>query len=368
MAGSSVRTPLVSVVMPARNAAETIAASLQSLLGQTYGAVEILVIDDESADATGEIVASFRDRRVRLLRNEMRLGIAASLNRGIAEATGDFIARMDSDDIALPRRLQRQMSFLQRHPDLLAVGTAMRRIDERGAPGRLVTLPTSNAELRWTALWGAPLHHPTVLLPRRVFDELGLSYRTPFEGAEDYDLWVELMRHGPIANLPTVELLYRTLPRHVAPLDPARRHLHEAIARRHAEAVFGPASPALPPVRWLVRRLLLGGPCSTADLAQMTRAFGVAIGAYCAAPSLAGHAGERLLFLALKGQGGAAGALAALTILAHSPRLFAAGAFRHARRRLQGLLTVPSDAVDRLALATNSAAAQALLPIAALPL
>src|SRR5882757_806020 len=121
--------PKISVIMPVLNGGEYVAQAISSILAQSFQNFELIVVDDGSKDASAAIVSSFSDPRIRLIRNPQRLGIPVSLNRGIATARGEYIARMDSDDISMPERLVIQHEFLELNPVVQLCGTWAKHID-----------------------------------------------------------------------------------------------------------------------------------------------------------------------------------------------------------------------------------------------
>ena len=118
--------PKISVIMPAYNAEQYISEAIESILGQTFADFEFIIIDDGSSDSTSGIIASYKDSRIRYFRNEKNLGIVGALNRGLALAAGEYIARMDADDISLPERFQTQCAYMEKHPDVGVCGTAIK--------------------------------------------------------------------------------------------------------------------------------------------------------------------------------------------------------------------------------------------------
>lgn len=362
-------SPPVSVVMTAYNAESTITAAIRSLLKQSHRDFELIVVDDGSTDGTAREVRRFIDPRIRLLRNEGNLGISRSANRGIAAARAPLIARADADDIALPTRLTRQIRFLDRHPHVLALGTAMRRIDREGRPGRVVVLPKTDGELRLLTLWGAPIHNPTAMIRRRAFTEFGLEYRTDLAVGEDYDFWVRLLARGPIANLGSVECWYRTWDSSISS-GSEERHLqaHLAIADGHAVRLFGSASPLRAELAWLVERWLRRGPVNAPMAARMARVLRGAIDAYVdrhrQAPRAALNrcAGEALLYALLKGNPHRRQAVR--TLATASPALLVQGGLGHLARQF-GHELLPS--ADRRGPARIAAAAPAGMVAATRP-
>ena len=127
--------PKISVVMPAYNAENYIREAIDSILAQTFRDFEFLIIDDGSTDHTVEIIRSYSDSRIRLYQNERNMGVAATLNRGLDLARGEYIARMDADDISLPERFAKQAAYMDAHPDVAVCGSNIILFSE-GAPER----------------------------------------------------------------------------------------------------------------------------------------------------------------------------------------------------------------------------------------
>lgn len=199
--------PLVSVIMAARNVAPFITASLKSILGQSLTDLECIVVDDGSTDQTREILErhATRDRRLRVVSQEGS-GLPAALNAAWAMARGRYLARMDADDISLPRRLEKQATFMEEHPDIDICGTWSRTF---GAfPWRLVRPFPDDARIRCEMLFNNPLSHPTVMMRREILDRLG-GYDATVVYGEDYALWAKSLPVARFANIPEILLRYR---------------------------------------------------------------------------------------------------------------------------------------------------------------
>jgi glycosyltransferase involved in cell wall biosynthesis len=186
--------PLVTVLFATHNDARYLGVAIDSVLRQTVRDLELLVVDDASSDETRRVLDVVSDPRMRVVRNGEQQGLAASLNRGLDEARGRFVARLDADDVALPERLERQLERIERS-GVAALGTAVRDIDEWGREGRRRPhrMPVGPRAVRWLALFSSPFFHPTVLVDRELLEAQGLRYDTSFLESEDYDLWARLL-------------------------------------------------------------------------------------------------------------------------------------------------------------------------------
>lgn len=203
--------PRITVLMPARNAAAHIDEAARSILAQTFGDFELLVVDDASTDDTVARLEALGDPRIRIVRAPARLKLAGALNFGIREARGAWIARMDADDVSLPRRLETQAAFLQRHPDIAIVGSDVLAFG--AGPEQRLRYPRKADEVVAFALFNCPFAHPAVMFRRAAFIEHGLEYDVTYYPTEDYELWSRALRELRGANLSDILLRYR---RHAA--------------------------------------------------------------------------------------------------------------------------------------------------------
>jgi len=199
--------PVVTALMPVYNGAAYLAEALDSILRQTLAELELLVVDDGSTDDTPHILQACSDPRVAVIRNEKNLGVVATLNRGLEAARGEFVARMDADDVALPNRFQKQVDFLRGSPRTGLCGTWFRTI---GA-GRATTVrpPTAAEDVAARLFYESPLAHSTVMFRRALFTKHSLHYAPDFPHAEDFELWTRVARVAEMVNLPEVLLHYR---------------------------------------------------------------------------------------------------------------------------------------------------------------
>ena len=199
--------PKVTILLPVYNGERYLAETLASLFQQTYTDFELLIIDDGSTDSSADIIKSFDDPRIRVLKNPERLKLSGALNRGMREAKGKYIARMDADDIALPLRLQRQIEYMEEHPTIGMCGTAI-EIFGAGKPRKDVYLATADA-IRAYALFDCPFCHPSVMMRRGMFLQYDLWYDGAYYPTEDYELWARAVDKFPTANIDEVLLRYR---------------------------------------------------------------------------------------------------------------------------------------------------------------
>lgn len=209
---SHAHIPKVTVVVPAFNEpTNVIKESLDSIAAQTLADFECIVIDEstqsEAATACRELCA--RDVRFRYVHPEQRLGLAASLNLGLSMARAPLIARFDSDDICMPGRLERQVEFMDAHPEIGVVGGSLEIIDEEGRLLALRTYPLDHASIERKLQTTTSIAHPTVMYRSSIIGQFG-GYDSNFRFAEDLDLWLRLMNNGVrFANLPGVAVRYR---------------------------------------------------------------------------------------------------------------------------------------------------------------
>jgi glycosyltransferase involved in cell wall biosynthesis len=231
-------TPLVSVVMPARNESRYVGEAVQSVVEQSYGEWELVVVNDGSTDATAEIVRSFADPRIRVY-DQPGLGFVGALNRGLALARGDLIARLDADDIAHPKRLESQVEFLANHPGVGLVGSAAQYLFPEGERV-LSRRPTGDPALRRALLRDNPFVHSSIMLRRSVLHAIG-GYDARYPSDTDYDLWVRVAARFEVANLAEPLVTYRL---RMDSLSRNRRLSHALRSRleiqRRAARMLGP--------------------------------------------------------------------------------------------------------------------------------
>lgn len=203
--------PAISVVLPVRDAAGTLAAAVESVVRQSFTDWELLIVLDGSGRETREALEKIPfDRRIRIIEPGTARGIARSLNEGVASARGAFIARMDADDICYPERLEKQLEFLEREPGVDLLGTASLFFDPSGrALGIAPALPR-HEDICARVLAGIRLAHPTWMGRRDWFSSN--PYDPRFDGVEDQELLLRARPKSRYANLPEPLLAYRENP------------------------------------------------------------------------------------------------------------------------------------------------------------
>lgn len=203
--------PQVSVILPVYNVAPHIEATINSLLTQTLRDFELLVFDDCSTDDTAAVVERLAatDARLRFFRNPHNLGRAGTDNVALAHATGEYIAKMDGDDICQPERLARQVVYLEQHPDRNVVGSWMQNF---GASTYLNQYPAAAADAQVLTLFTLPTGNPSVMLRASLFREQGMRYDDTLRQSEDYDFFARYLRQLRIHTLPEALIRYRVPP------------------------------------------------------------------------------------------------------------------------------------------------------------
>ncbi len=204
--------PLVSVLIPCYNVEKYVEESLYSIINQTYKNIEIIVINDCSTDGTGAILHRIAktDPRIKIEENQTNLKLIQTLNKGIALCSGEYIARMDADDIALPDRLEKEVAYLEKHKDHDIVSTLFYAFkSDKPKKKSLHTNPLHYNELSAYLLFKSGICHPAVMMRKRVFKELGLRFEQEYLHVEDYALWSKAIYLTKLANIGEGLLLYR---------------------------------------------------------------------------------------------------------------------------------------------------------------
>lgn len=203
----SSQLPVVSIVMSMLNAEKTLAAALRSIRMQTLDAWELILIDDGSIDGSVAVARSFDDGRIRLVHDGRNLGLATRLNQAVAVSRGEFIARMDADDVCMPDRLARQVETLQKHPALDLVGSRALVFDESGMAKGLLPVGRVHSDITAKPFVGFPLPHPTWCGRSSWFK--ANPYNQSLMKTQDQDLLLRSYRHSCFGGVDDVLLGYR---------------------------------------------------------------------------------------------------------------------------------------------------------------
>lgn len=257
--------------MPVRDGARWLGATVNSIQVQTLSDFEFIIIDDGSADDSLSIIEALTrgDTRVVIVR-QPRLGLVAALNRGLAVARGELVARIDADDIAMPQRLERQSRYLEKHPEVGLLGTWAEEIDERGLVCGVRRPPSKPDELARLLTRTNPFLHSSIMMRKSVAQKAG-SYRAAFEGAEDYDLWLRMSEFTDTANMREYLLRYRVHPGSSSHSTRVRQLFSSRLAQRAAQARrttgSDPTSQLSAPPDWHAKS------CETAIYADLARLY-----------------------------------------------------------------------------------------------
>lgn len=201
----------ISIVMPVYNSKEYLKEAINSILDQTYTDWEFLIINEfGSDDGSKEIIEEYAkyDKRIILIQNEERLGIAASMNVGIDRASGKYVARMDADDISLPERFEKQVKFMNDNPDIGMCGC---KVEIFGSDPFEWKLETDKNKLNTNILFYSPSVHPTVMIRKEILDTYNLRYNEDYKASEDYELFSRICSITSVANIDEVLFRYRIM-------------------------------------------------------------------------------------------------------------------------------------------------------------
>ena len=220
--------------MPAYNAEKYIVEAIDSIFGQTFEDFEFIILNDCSTDRTEEIILSYDDPRIVYLKNEQNMGVAATLNRGLEIAKGEYIARMDADDISLPERFALQAAYLDSHPQVAVVGAS---VEVFGSQKSLRHFSETSQKLKVDLLFGCCLAHPSVMMRTTMITDFQ-GYDPAFNGVEDYHLWARISQKYELACLPQILLRYRIHPKQVTQtLTPEKQSLISSIKAMQLKAL-----------------------------------------------------------------------------------------------------------------------------------
>lgn len=212
--------PLISVIMPVYNGAADLEKAIQSILAQSFTDFEVVAINDGSKDESRGLLDQVSDSRVRVIHQD-NIGLAATLNKGISLARGEFIARQDQDDLSHPDRFALQLDYMRQNADCTLLGTAAEIWEGDEQSERTHDHPTRHPVLAFDLLFNNPFVHSSVMMRRDAVMEIGGYTTDPArQPPEDYELWSRMARTGRVANLPERLLVYREIPQSMSRSGP----------------------------------------------------------------------------------------------------------------------------------------------------
>jgi len=201
---------VVSVLMPVFNVEKYLVESIDSILNQTYTDFKFYIINDGSSDGSEEVILGYDDPRIEYINNNSNQGYIKCLNQAIELVDSKYIIRMDSDDIALPTRIEKQVAYMEANPTVVVCGSS--RINfypEKHRKDVLMTAITDREKLFVNSIFNTSLHHPSVIIRTEVIKKYNLRYKEKYYYAEDKALWLDLSYHGELANIEEALLRYR---------------------------------------------------------------------------------------------------------------------------------------------------------------
>ena len=241
----------VTILLPAYNAALYLRDSLDSIMRQAFKDFDVLLIDDGSMDDTSKIAIEYSniDRRIEYYKNEKNIGLIKTLNKGLSLAKGEYIVRMDADDIMFDDRLYKQVKYMDSNPECFVCGGQMEYIG--GLTGMAPILPQKYEDLLYLSLINCPLYHPTTIIRNSAIKQFGLKYNDSYKHAEDYKFWSDIIFSHPnsIANIKDVVLFYRISNNQITAKYSDEQDLISKIVRReNVQHVLVPYGIKLPEV------------------------------------------------------------------------------------------------------------------------
>jgi glycosyltransferase involved in cell wall biosynthesis len=224
--------PKLSVILPCYNAAEFLPKAISSILAQTFTGFELIIIDDGSTDSSTEIISKQKDPRIRVIRNEKNLGLIETLNIGFASAKGEYIARMDADDISRPERFEKQLAFLEKNTATGVCGTWMHMIhNNKVYKHRYLTSDLIKSAL----VFNNPIVHPSVMMRKSIISAGTKGYDPAYPHGEDYALWISLLDKTNFAVLDEPLIEYRA---HAQQVSRKFNDIQRASVKKAQEIIF----------------------------------------------------------------------------------------------------------------------------------
>lgn len=229
--------PILTVLMTVRNGEPYLHEAVASILNQTYNNFRFLILDNASTDNSRKVIRAFKDPRIDLVELPEDIGQTAALNRGLQTIDTPWIARMDADDVSLPQRLELQMAYLDRHPEVVLLGTGVRLIDGRGQVMGDRRVLVADVDLRWLILiGGGGFAHSSAVFATAAVAQAG-GYPTQYRYSQDYALWCHLVDLGRVANIPQRLVYVRRHGSQTTDFDLREQEIR-AILQQHLRTLF----------------------------------------------------------------------------------------------------------------------------------
>ncbi len=230
--------PFVSVIMSVFNSQTFLCECIRSILEQSYENFEFIIINDASTDRSKDIINNFTDKRIIVIENIKRLGLTKSLNTGLKQSRGDYIARIDADDIANKDRLRVQIEYLQRNQDISILGSYVLLSTADGNILKCLKPPEHDADIRKILIWRNCMIHPSLMIRKKVFDLIGL-YDENFIYSQDYDLCLRALHNFKFTNIP-IPLTTRIIHRNMVSIERRKEQIkYEIEAKKKLARING---------------------------------------------------------------------------------------------------------------------------------
>lgn len=229
--------PVISVIMSVfKEPVDWLCQSIDSILLQTFADFEFIIICDNPNYGDGiSLLNEYaqKDSRVRLIFNKENIGLTKSLNKGLAIAKGEFVARMDADDISLPERFEKQIAYMENHPEVVVLGAMVKHFGKKSWWKPNEAKSFTDGDLKAQMLYGNCIAHPTAMIRKKVLDENNIRYDEQYRHSQDYRLWEQLMLYGKFAKLKEILLRYRVSEQQITKTNSSSQsNLSESISYR----------------------------------------------------------------------------------------------------------------------------------------
>lgn len=256
---NQIKQPLVSVVMPVYNASDYLEKAIESILNQTYQKFEFIIVDDASTDNSWKILKKFKkkDKRIKLFRNEKNLGVSQTAKLAIEKSKGSFLARMDADDIAHPKRLEKQIKFLLKNPKTVAVGSQCYLINSEGKKIGQKLFPTKFEDIYKYIFTFIPVQQPTLMINKSKLPKDFEFYHDGMNTAEEVELLFKLFLYGKVENLNEKLHYYRLHDRNTSFQNLKKTFLLTLLSRIKAITKYSYRPPVIGVIATFIQTVLI---------------------------------------------------------------------------------------------------------------